>query len=82
LHALIRLNVCLCVENQLVLLGYQSSVDFSPHHTAHLHGHGFAVMAMGFGQPKVTAEGYNDNPDIVCDSKICAAASWNKSRDV
>jgi len=55
-------------------------VNYVPHHTIHLHGHGFAVMSMGFG-PLDVDEGLN-NPDIVCDTPSCAAASWNKSRDV
>ena len=64
-----------------MILNYNiQQLNFTPHQTVHLHGHGFAVMSMGFGLPNVT--GLNYNPDIVCDSTICAAASWNTSRDV
>jgi len=49
-------------------------------HSIHMHGHGFAVMYMGY-EPEHGDEGRN-NPDIVCDTPSCAAASWNKSRDV
>jgi len=80
LRPVIRVNVCLCAENQLVLVGYQLYEDFSPHHSIHLHGHGFAVMAMGFERLDVD-EGVN-NSDIVCDSTLCAVPSWNTSRDL
>ena len=81
LRPVIRPNVCLFAENQLVMLSYNvQKLNFTPHQTIHLHGHGFAVMSMGFGLPNAT--GLNYNPDIVCHSTICAAASWNKSRDV
>jgi len=73
--------VCLCVENQLVMFNHNiEKVNFTPHHHIHLHGHGFTVMSVGFGLPNVN-DG-RSNPDIVCDSTICAAASWNKSRDM
>jgi len=62
------------------MIGYEIDVPYSPHHSIHLHGHGFAVMAIEFDLPNVD-EGVN-NSDIVCDSTICAAASWNMSRDV
>ena len=54
--------------------------NFTPHHSIHLHGHGFVVMSVGFG-PLNAGQGTN-NPDIVCDSASCASASWNKSRNV
>jgi len=50
------------------------------HHSAHLHGHGFAVISVGY-KPQDGDEDRN-NPDIVCESTLCSAASWNKSRDV
>jgi len=60
--------------------GYKISSMSDPSHSIHLHGHGFAVMAIEFDLPNVD-EGVN-NSNIVCDSTLCAAASWNMSRDV
>ena len=78
---IIRLNVCLCTENQMVMYNYSPVyVNNTPPHAIHMHGHAFAVMYMGY-KPQTGVEVRN-NPDIVCDSPTCAAANWNKSRDV
>jgi len=52
------------------------------HHSIHLHGHGFAVMSMGYALQNVDDGQSLNNPDIVCGSSSCSTASWNKSRDV
>jgi len=64
----------------MVILNYNhEDITNTAPHSIHLHGHGFAVMSVGH-QPQNVHNVFN--PDIVCDSLWCAAASWNKSRDV
>jgi len=67
----------------MVMVNYNH--ENTAHHAIHMHGHGFAVMSVGYGPQNVdggrTPAGVI-NPEIVCDSALCAAASWNKSRDV
>jgi len=83
LRPAICVNVCLCAGNQLVMYNYNVNKlrNIYQHHSIHMHGHGLAVMSMGFRSPYAQQKDRN-NPDIVCESSSCASASWNKSRDV
>jgi len=65
----------------MVMFNYSPvKVSITPPHAIHMHGHGLAVMSMGY-KPQHGDESRN-NPDIVCDSSKCTSASWNESRDV
>jgi len=83
----IRLCACMCTERQMVLMNnnFRQSVLSQAHHAVHLHGHGFAVLSVGYGLQNAEdgrrPEGLR-NPDIVCEAPLCTAASWNQSRDV
>ena len=77
----------MCTERQMVLMNnnFRQSVLSQAHHAVHLHGHGFAVLSVGYGLQNAEdgrrPEGLR-NPDIVCEAPLCTAASWNQSRDV
>ena len=75
----------------MVLMNYNTWPTRPGHHTVHLHGHSFAVLALGFA-PQNRSTGQIDladgvmNDDIGCDSGLCAQSQleqvkWNAPQD-
>lgn len=66
---------------QLVMSNLQHNSPFLGHHAMHLHGHSFAVMAMGFPDYNTTTGVWTRaNDDVICDTDLCAHVSWNGQR--
>ncbi len=67
---------------QLVLSSYLPGENFMAHHPVHLHGHNFAVLAMGFAESD-PATGYwtDHNPDLAClNDDLCTRVTWSGDR--
>ncbi len=69
---------------QFVLYSYNPGEVILPHHNTHLHGSGFAVLAIGFPSVNQTTGFWEEyNPDIVCDDEnpyYCVKPRWNGAR--
>ena len=65
---------------EMILASYtQNENNMMAHHTAHLHGHHFAVLSMGF-PPQDPDTGFwsNSNPDLQCSpDPTCTCVSWS-----
>ncbi|XP_078686410.1 uncharacterized protein LOC144919067 [Branchiostoma floridae x Branchiostoma belcheri] len=47
------------------------------HHSVHIHGHAFQVVAMGYpSYNKTTGRYIQPNPDVECKNELCTDASW------
>ena len=73
------------VTVQMVLLNYQpvhSARNLPSHHSVHIHGHSFAVLATGFArQNSTTGLWTGHNQDISCaGDRLCARAGWRDDR--
>lgn len=63
---------------QMVIMNYQPDHDpanLPSHHAVHVHGHAFAVLALGFGMTR-NAASVAPNPDISCDGALCSSPRW------
>ncbi len=71
---------------QLVLYTYNPGELILPHHNAHLHGSGFAVLALGFPSVNDSTGFWSEyNPDIICDDEnpyYCVKPRWNQLRQI
>lgn len=73
------------VTVQMIIMNYQPVHDpknLPSHHAVHVHGHAFAVLALGFGTTRNhTSEGMavSPNPDISCDGALCSTPRWTRS---
>ena len=54
---------------------------FVGHHPMHLHGHNFAVVAVGYpSYNRTTGLWSSPNPDVVCESAVCRSPLWHGAR--
>ncbi len=69
---------------QLVLSSYTPGEIYMAHHSAHLHGHNFALLASGYPTYNQTTGFWTEpNNDIICTGSNlyrCARRQWNGGR--
>ena len=67
---------------RMVLVNYNPRIPtLLAHHPIHMHGHNFAVLAMGFASFNHTNGVHlNDNEDIECNNPQCTRPAWRDGR--
>ena len=65
-----------------MLVNYNPAVPtLLAHHPIHMHGHNFAVLAMGYASfNNTTGVHLSDNEDVVCNSQLCTRPAWRDGR--
>ncbi|KAI0234761.1 Dihydrogeodin oxidase [Lamellibrachia satsuma] len=68
---------------QMVFINYNLiDTDDLEHHPIHMHGHNFAVLAMGYPTFNSTTGRYvSPNNDIDCINRLCSKAAWRNGRE-
>ena len=80
-------NSCKCTqiqnipENriiQMVLISYNLGAHEMAHHSVHLHGYNFAVLASGYPPSNIATGAWTEhNENILCDNSNCFNPGWN-----
>ena len=67
---------------QMVFTNYNPvDTDDLEHHPIHMHGHNFAVLAMGYPTfNSTTGRHIGSNPDVECSNQLCSKASWRDGK--
>ena len=67
---------------QMVFTNYNFvDSDDLEHHPIHMHGHNFAVLAMGYASfDSSTGRQGNANPDVKCSNILCSKAAWRDGK--
>ncbi|CAH1243344.1 Hypp7073 [Branchiostoma lanceolatum] len=61
---------------QLVMFNTMAPLS-QTHHSVHIHGHAFQVVAMGYpSYNRSTGRYLEPNPDITCKNDLCTDATW------